>query len=398
MSKKYDFDTIVNRKNTRSSKHDNPVKLTGSESILPLTVGDMDFPLPEEVLEYIRKRIDHGIFGYTDSSDEYFKAVSDWMVKRHNWQVDEEWLVKTPGVVFAMAMAIQAFTKPGDGVIIQEPVYHLFASMINKNGRKVINNPLILHSDNRYYMDLDDFERKVKENNVKLFFFCSPHNPIGRVWTKEELKELGKICQREEIIVVSDEIHQDFVFDGHNHYVFSELSEELSQQTITCTAPSKSFNLAGLQVSNIFIPNPKLRREFSNQMETTGYETLNTLGLAACEGAYRDGGQWFDQLLDYICGNLLFIKEFLAKRVPQIKLMPSDGTYMAWLDVRELNLSLEEQKDLIIKKADIWLDPGTKFGESGIGFWRMNVACSRLFLQEALCRLENAVKELEKNL
>ena len=394
LSRRYDFDTIVNRKNTGSSKHDVPVRLSGSESILPLTIGDMDFPLPDEVLDYIRRRVDHGIFGYTDSSKEYFRAIYEWMNHRHQWQPKEEWLIKAPGVVFAMAMAVQAFSQPGDGVLIQDPVYHLFGRIIENNGRKIVNNPLVLQSDGRYYMDLEDFEKKVKEHQIKLFLLCSPHNPVGRVWTKEELEELGKICQREKVIVISDEIHQDFVFKGHTHYVFSELSEELNQQTITCTAPTKSFNLAGLQVSNIFIANPELRRKLDHQIAATGYETLNTLGFAACEGAYKEGGEWFDQLLEYIYGNTMFVKTFLEERIPKIKLMPSDGTYMAWLDVRGLGLSKEEQKNLIIKKADIWLDPGTKFGGSGEGFWRMNVSCSRLFLEEALCRLEKAVKSL----
>jgi cystathionine beta-lyase len=396
MSKRYDFDTVINRKNTGSAKHDMPVRITKSESILPLTVGDMDFPVADEVLDYIHRRVEHGIFGYTDSSDEYFQAIYDWMDTRHRWQIQEEWMVKVPGVVFALAMAVQAYTQPGDGVIIQDPVYHLFEKIIKCNDREVINNPLVLKPGGRYYMDLVDFEEKVKKHNVKLFLLCSPHNPVSRVWSKKELEELGKICQREKVIVISDEIHQDFAFHGHTHYVFSDLSEELNQQTVTCTAPSKSFNLAGLQVSNIFIANPELRRKFNEKVLITGYETLNTLGIVACEGAYREGGEWFDQLLEYIYGNVTFIREFLEARIPEVKLMPSDGTYMAWLDVRALNLTLEEQKDLIIKKADIWLDPGTKFGDSGLGFWRMNISCSRLYLEEALCRLEKAVKSLDK--
>ena len=266
---KINFNIVVNRKNTNCLKYDFAVRRGRPENVLPLWVADMDFKVAPEITQAIEKRVAHGIFGYSEVKEEYFEAVSAWMEQKHGWHVKEDWLVKTPGVVFALAMAVQAFTEPGDAVIIQQPVYYPFSEVIADNGRRIVDNTLELKEDGKYHINFEDFEQKVKENHVKLFLLCSPHNPVGRVWTKEELKKIAAICRKYDVIVVSDEIHEDFVFNG-KHQVFADLSEDAKNRTITCTAPSKTFNLAGLQVSNIWIANPKLREKFKKQIAAAG--------------------------------------------------------------------------------------------------------------------------------
>ena len=273
--KTIDFNEIIDRKNTNSIKYDFALRRGKPENLLPLWVADMDFKVSEKILEALHERVEHGIFGYSEVQDEYFEAVQGWLEKRHHWKVESRWLVKTPGVVFALAMAVQAFTDPGDGVMIQKPVYYPFSEVIEDNDRIIVDNTLYLGEDGRYHIDFEDFERKAEQYHIKLFLLCNPHNPVGRVWTREELERLGEICIRRDIIVVSDEIHQDFVFKGE-HLVFADLSEELKNRTITCTSPSKTFNLAGLQISNIFIANQQLRRRFRRQVGAAGYSQLNT--------------------------------------------------------------------------------------------------------------------------
>lgn len=386
------FDEIIDRKNTNSLKYDFAKRRGKPEDILPLWVADMDFKVSEKVLDAICERVDHGIFGYSEVQEDYFEAVAGWMKEKHGWEPDSRSLVKTPGVVFALAMAVRAFTEPGDGVLIQQPVYYPFSEVIRDNGRVIVDNTLFLGDDGKYHMDLEDFERKAEESHVKLFLLCNPHNPIGRVWTREELEKLGEICIRKNILVVSDEIHHDFVFKG-KHQVFANLSKELAERTITCTAPSKTFNLAGLQVSNIFIADPALRKKFCRQINAAGYSQLNTLGLTACEAAYRYGDEWHSQLMEYLKGNIAFVKEFLEEKLPQIKLVEPEGTYLVWLDFRSLGLSEEDRENLIVKKAGLWLDSGAMFGPAGEGFERINIACPRPVIGQALEKLEKALKE-----
>lgn len=393
VKKTYDFDVVINRKDTDSLKYDFALERGKSEDILPLWIADMDFKIPDEIVDALHNRVAHGIFGYTETRDRYFEAVSYWMEKRHGWIVEKDWLVKSPGVVFALAMGVRAFTEPGDGVLIQQPVYQVFDKVIRENDRVVIDNTLVLGEDGKYHMDLEDFERKAVQHHVKLFLLCNPHNPGGVAWSKDELEKLGDICIRRDIIIVSDEIHQDFVYKGR-HQVFANIKKELEERTITCTAPSKTFNLAGLQVSNIFIPNSSLRDKFCKQMRAVGYDYLNTLGLTACEAAYRYGEDWLDQLLEYLKGNILYVREYLEKKISKIKLMEPDATYLLWLDFRELGLSEEERLDLLDNKAGIWLNSGLKFGKTGEGFERINIACPRSVLGEALRRLEQAVNSL----
>lgn len=387
------FDERIDRTNTNSIKYDFVLQRGKPEGILPLWVADMDFKAPQPVLDALKDRVEHGIFGYSEGKEEYFLAVRDWMERRHGWIVKRNWLVKTPGIVFALAMAVKAYTKPGDSVMIQPPVYYPFREVIEDNERIVVENTLLLGEDGSYHMDLNDFEQKARENRVRLFFLCNPHNPVGRVWTREELKALGELCKRLDILVVSDEIHQDFVFKG-KHTVFASIDEELKERTITCTAPSKTFNIAGLQISNIFISNPELKRSFKKEISAAGYSQLNTLGLTACEAAYRYGEEWHDQLMDYLKENIQFVRSYLEDHLPELKLIEPDGTYLLWLDFNGLGLNEDEREELIVKKAGLWLDSGAMFGPVGEGFERINIACPRSVLKEAFDKLRAA---LEKN-
>lgn len=388
---KIDFDTIIDRKNTNSLKYDFAKKRGKPEDILPLWVADMDFKVAKEISDAVIKRTEHGIFGYSEVQDGYFEAIKGWMQEKHSWNVERRWLVKTPGIVFALAMAVQAYTEPGDAVLLQQPVYYPFSEVILDNDRKLIDNTLVLGEDNKYHIDFDDFEQKIQEHKIKLFFLCNPHNPVGRVWTIDELKRLGDICIKYNVIVVSDEIHEDFVFEG-KHQVFAAISEELREQTITCTSPSKTFNLAGLQVSNIFIANRQLRQQFRKRIYAAGYSQLNTLGLTACEAAYKYGGGWHEELMSYLKENIDFVSDYVKRRIPDIQLVDSEGTYLLWLDFRGLGLTEEEREELIVKKAGLWLDSGAIFGKSGEGFERINIACPRSILKEALQKLETAIK------
>ena len=391
MERNLDFDKVVDRKNTNCLKYDFAVERGMPEDVLPLWVADMDFKTSSYVQDALNRQIEHGIFGYSESKDEYFESVSGWMKRHHDWEVSKDWLVKTPGVVFALAMAVQAFTDPGDRVLIQLPVYYPFSGVIKGNGRVVVSNTLIYGEDNRYHIDFEDFEKKIVDENIKLFFLCSPHNPVGRVWTKEELIRLGDICYKHHVIVVSDEIHADFVFNG-KHQVFANLKKEYEEITITCTAPSKTFNLAGLQVSNVFIANPKLRKAFCKQIDIAGYSQLNVMGLVACEAAYRHGDEWYEAMLGYVKSNIDFTRKYVEKNLPGVTMAEHEGTYLVWLDFRDTGLDVEQLEHMIVHEAKLWLDSGKIFGDSGKGFQRINVACPRVVLEEALSRIKSCLK------
>ena len=290
----FNFDAVIDRKNTNSLKYDFAVERGRPADVLPLWVADMDFRAPAPVLDALHRAVEHGIFGYSDVKSDYFDAVSNWFSKRFDWQTQPQWLIKTPGVVFALAMAIRALTRPGDAVLIQPPVYYPFFGVIRDNDRVVVENELV-YQDGQYSIDFEDFQRKITEQQVKLFILCSPQNPVGRVWTPEELQKIGEICKKHNVYVVSDEIHCDFASQEHPHHVFLEANPELAAQTIVCTAPSKTFNIAGLQVSNIWIPNEKNRTAFLKEIDRSGYSQLNSLGLVACQAAYESGAEWLDQ-------------------------------------------------------------------------------------------------------
>ena len=395
----YNFDKIINRKGTNCLKYDYAVERGKPADVLPLWVADMDFTVSEEITKSLHAAVDHGIYGYTQPKDAYYNAITNWMEKNHNWKTKREWIMKTPGVVFALGAAVKAFTKPGDAVLIQNPVYYPFTNIIRDNDRRVIDNTLVYEKrvtegKSQYSIDYEDFERKIVQENIKLFILCNPYNPVGRVWTREELQQLGEICLRHHVSVVSDEIHNDFVYPGFEHTVFANVDPRFSEFTVTCTAPSKTFNLAGLQISNIFISNETLREAFQKEIDKTGYDEPNALGAVACEAAYRGGQEWLDQLRAYLLENLNFLRAYLQEKIPQIHLVEPEGTYLVWLDCSELGISGKELDQFIVEKAGLWLDGGAMFGPSGADFQRVNIACPRATLELALDKLKAAVDNL----
>ena len=390
-----DFDTVPNRRGTNCFKYDFAREMGMPEDVLPLWVADMDFPTAPAVLERLHALAEHGIFGYTGVKDAYFSAVHNWYAQRFGWETQRSWLVTTPGVVFAIAIAIRAFTQKGDAILIQQPVYYPFANKVTENDRQLVVNPLVL-KNGRYEMDFADMERKIVDYHVKMLLLCSPHNPVGRVWTKEELLRVGEICQKYGVLVVSDEIHADFTYAGHTHRVFASVKSEFADFTITCTAPSKTFNLAGLQNSNIFIPNRQLRHAYKKELSACGCGGTNCMGMAACQAAYEAGADWLEQLKQYLAGNLAYIRQFLREKLPEIALIEPDGTYLVWLDLRKLGLTEQQQRQLIVQDAKLWLDTGTLFGQGGEGFVRCCYAASMHDLGEALSRLECFLTGLNK--
>lgn len=385
-----DFDTVPNRRGTNCFKYDFAREMGMLEDVLPLWVADMDFPTAPAVLERLHALAEHGIFGYTGVKDAYFSAVHNWYAQRFGWETQRSWLVTTPGVVFAIAIAIRAFTQKRDAILIQQPVYYPFANKVTENDRQLVVNPLVL-KNGRYEMDFADMERKIVDYHVKMLLLCSPHNPVGRVWTKEELLRVGEICQKHGVLVVSDEIHADFTYAGHTHRVFASVKSEFADFTITCTAPSKTFNLAGLQNSNIFIPNRQLRHAYKKELSACGCGGTNCMGMAACQAAYEAGADWLEQLKQYLAGNLAYIRQFLREKLPEIALIEPEGTYLVWLDLRKLGLTEQQQRQLIVQDAKLWLDTGTLFGQGGDGFERINIACPRTTIEQAMQRLEHAV-------
>lgn len=389
--KNLDFDTVIDRRNTYSLKYDFAKERNMPDDLLPLWVADMDFKVSSYIQDAIIKQAQHGVFGYSEVSGEYFEVVKKWMKNHYDWQVESKWLVKTPGIVYALAMAVLAFTKEEDCVLIQQPVYYPFSEVIAANGRKIVSNTLKQDELGRYVIDFEDFEQKIIMQKIKLFFLCNPHNPVGRVWSEEELIKLGDICYRNNVIVVSDEIHADFVFKG-KHNVFANLKKEFEEISIVASSPSKTFNIAGLQVSNIFIPNDEIRTKFEKQTAASGYSQLNVMGLAAAKAAYEHGEEWYCAMHKYVRENIEYTNQFIEENLPDIKIVETQGTYLMWLDFRKLGFSECELEDLIINKAKLWLDSGKIFGESGQGFQRINVACPRKTLQEALQRLRKALQ------
>lgn len=388
-----DFDTVYNRKNTKSLKYDFANRRGLPEDVIPLWVADMDFRTSSYIEDALVERAHEAIFGYSEVQTEYFEIVRKWLYEHHGWDTQERWLIKTPGVVFALAMAVKAYTSEGDGVLIQTPVYYPFYEVIEDNKRRVVSNELCLGADNRYHIDFEDFEKKIVENDVKLFLLCNPHNPVGRVWTKEELTILGDICVRHDVIVVSDEIHQDFTF-RRKHTVFADIKEEFEDISVTCTSPSKTFNLASMMISNIFIPNTGLRRAFRKQCDAAGISQLGVMGLVATEAAYTKGEEWYKAAYGYIEENIEFVRSYVRSNLNGVSMIDTEGTYLVWLDFRESGIPVKELDNKIIHEAKLWLDSGRIFGDSGDGFQRINVACPRSILKEALDRIKAV---LEKN-
>ena len=381
-----DFDRIIDRKNTRCLKYDFAVKRGMPEDVLPLWVADMDFETSSYIEDALTERVKEGIFGYSDVQTPYFEIIRDWMIRHHDWKPQEKWLIKTPGVVFALAMAVKAYTDPGDKVLLQQPVYYPFSEVITDNGREVVSNDLVLTEEGTYKIDFTDFEQKIIANGIKLFLLCSPHNPVGRVWTREELETIGDICVKHGVTVVSDEIHNDFIWEG-THTVFAGIKKEFADISVTCTSPSKTFNLASMLISNIFIPDQILRRKFRKEMDRAGISQLSVLGLVATEAAYAHGDEWYAAMKNYVRDNIAFARAYVEENLPGVRMIDTQGTYLIWLDFRQTGLTVEELDHKIIYEAKLWLDSGKIFGKTGEGFERINVACPRAVLQEALDRI-----------
>ncbi|SEF87422.1 cystathione beta-lyase [Eubacterium ruminantium] len=417
-----DFDTVQNRKGTDSLKYDFAAARGYSEEALPLWVADMDFKISSYIQDALQAQVQHGIYGYTETAGDYYDAVAGWMKRHHEWNIDGYKIIKTPGVVPAIGAAINAFTEKGDAVLIQQPVYYCFTEVIEFAGRRVVSNDLILekqgsgeygnekHDDKendglqdnrcedefgsgRYTIDLKDFEKKIIDEKIKLFLLCNPHNPGGRVWTIEELRSIAEICKKHNVVVFSDEIHEDIVYSGKKHTVFATVSEEAEEITLTATSPGKTFNISGLQIGNIIIKNRELAKRFKKSVNgNMGYSQANAPGIAACRAAYNHGDEWYEAMLKYLESNLQYLIGFLKEELPEVRLIIPDATYLVFLDLRGLGLTNEERRKLIVDKAKLWLDSGEIFGALGRGFERINIACPKSILKEALERLRDAVK------
>ncbi len=384
------FDERIDRYETHSVKWDHTDAIFEKENLLPMWVADMDFKAPQAVIDALTKRIQHGIFGYSMPTEHTKSAIQGWLEKRHHWSINQEWIVFTPGVVPALSAAVNTYTKKDEKVVIQSPVYYPFRDMVEKNERLVVDNPLKMENG-KYVMDYEDLETKLKDPEVTMLLLCNPHNPVGRVWTKEELRKVAELCLANNVLIVSDDIHFDLIFKGNDHTLISTLSEDISANTITCIAPSKTFNLAGMQLSTIIIPDEDKRDQFNAYMGKLGLFAPSPFGIVAVEAAYNHGEEWLEQLMDYLEGNLAYLTTFIKERLPEIDLIEPEGTYLVWLDFRKLEMSHEELEKFIQNDAKLALDEGYIFGDGGKGFERINIACPRSILQEGLERLEKAL-------
>lgn len=402
----YDFDQRINRNGTNSYKWDY-VKRDGAivpwnetdaslheRPVLPLWVADMDFPCPQPVVDAVSEIAGMGVYGYAFPPPSYFESVVRWMKRRHNWSVDPDTICFTPGIVPALHMLVSAYTKPGDKVLVQPPVYYPFYHAIEHLQTRPALNPLT-YRDGRYYMDFDDLEAKCADPDVKMAILCHPHNPVGRIWTREELRRFGRICMDNDVLVVSDEIHGDLILGNRDFTPYATLGTEYAERSIICTSPSKTFNLAALQASNMMIPDPGLREAFQQTVRSTGIFTLNPFGIAAVEAAYDHGEEWLSQLLAYLEGNYRFLASFFRERLPGIPVIETEGTYLVWVDFTSLGLDKDALQRLMMEEARVFLDEGYIFGPEGEGFERINIACPRSILAEALERIEAAVKGLD---
>lgn len=383
------FDQVIDRRNTCSFKWDAVLEFFGGENLLPMWVADMDFRPPQAVVEAIAARAAHGIFGYETRPASFTEAVLDWLKTMHNWEIDSTWLAHSPGVVPGLVVSILALTEPGDRVVIQPPVYPPFYSILQENGREVVENPLV-QEDGKYVMNLAELE-EIFRSGVKTMLFCSPHNPVGRVWSKSELEALGKLQVQYGVTILSDEIWSDLVFKSHKHIPLASLTPEIAAQTITFMAPSKTFNIAGLYLSNVIIPNEELREKFNAQFQRMSMGHLNVFGIVAAEAAYREGRTWLTELLNYLEENARYAREELAKVAPQIKVTQSEGTFVLWLDCRELGIPHDELNQFFVEEAGLAFNDGATFGTVGKGFQRMNIGCPRCLLTEAIERIAKAL-------
>jgi cystathionine beta-lyase len=388
------FDEVVERRGTNAVKWDGLKAMFGKEDVLPMWVADMDFKAPDAVIEAVQKEAAHGIYGYTLVPDSARESLVAWMSVRHNWNIQKEWLLFNHGVVPSIGAAIEALTEPGDAVIVQPPIYNPFFDMVEKNDRKLVHSELVLR-DNRYEMNFPDIEAKIISEKAKMFVLCSPHNPGGRVWTKEELTQLAELCRKYSVYIVSDEIHSDLTRAPHKHVSISSLSEEYAAYTVTLIAPSKTFNLAGMQASALIIPDKDIRTNIQKVFARQGTFTLNKLGITAMEAAYCHGHEWLDEAIDYIQGNARLVKEYMEAEIPELTVMEPEGSYLVWVDCRKLGLSDKELLALFLDEGGVALGNGAKYGSGGEGFMRINVACPRSLVQDGVERMKKAVDSMK---
>ncbi|SDQ29209.1 MalY/PatB family protein [Virgibacillus salinus] len=386
------FEKVHDRKNTRSVKWDMLKPVFQTEDVLPMWVADMDFQAPQAVNDALKDRADHGIYGYTIIDDDVKDSIINWVTKRHDWEIHSDWLSFSPGVVTSLHMAIQAFTEPNDKVLIQTPVYTPFYSVIETHNREVVKNPL-RQKDNYYHIDFDDFENKLKQG-VKAFVLCSPHNPVGRVWTKEELQEMARLCLKYDVLILSDEIHGDLIYPNERHIPIASLSDEIADQTITCMSPSKTFNLAGLQASYVITTDKEKRDTLNKQLNSQGHHMLNTMGNTAMEAAYLHGEEWLDELRTVLKEHQEYVTKQFEENTDVLKVIRSEGTYLLWIDCSAMKMDSEQLKKFMIENAKVGLNTGTDYGEEGKPFMRMNIACPRETLEEGVKRIINAVYKL----
>ena len=384
--KKYDFNKTINRKNTNCFKWDDLKSKFGRNDLIPMWVADMDFRAAKPLLDEFKKRCRHGVFGYSFHPESYYQSIINWMQHRHNWQIERNWIVNTPGIVPALNFAIQSYTDPGDRILIQTPVYDPFFQGIISNGRKVVTSPLKIVL-NHYEMDFVDLETKLKQD-IKIMILCSPHNPVGRVWTRQELINLSELCIKNNVILIADEIHSDLIFSKYEHIPVASISEDIGLRTIVLNAPSKTFNIAGLITAYAIIPKAELRDKFNEFLTRNHLLMGNIFGNIALQTVYERGESWLEQLLIYLEENYEYLCDFFANQTPKIKPLRMEGTYLAWLDFRDFELSNFELEKLVIHKAKVGLNPGVQYGKNGSGFMRMNFGCPRSILKKALARLK----------
>ena len=384
---KYDFDTIINRKNTNSVKWDTSQK----KDVIPMWIADMDLKTADPVIKALEKRVSHGIFGYATIPDDYYEAEVRWWDKRHKFKIKKEWTEVSTGVIPSLSAVVQAFTEIGDKVLIQSPVYNYFNTSITNNKCEIVLNELKYNGEH-YEIDFDDFEEKASDKKVKVFILCNPHNPVGRVWSIDELKRLGEICLKHDVIVLVDEIHRDLVYKENKHIPFASISEIFLMNSITCTAPSKTFNIAGLKTSNIIVANEEYRKKVNRSLNINETIEPNVFGIESLIAAYNDGEEWLDQLLEYLEGNRDYLISFINERIPKLKVVKPEATYLIWIDCRSLGISSKELSEKIFEQGNLRINDGQTYGEAGEGFIRINIACPRVLLAEGLERLEKVIK------
>lgn len=390
--RKYNFDEIIPRRCTNSYKWDSIPE--GKGDVLPFWVADMDFRTAPAIIEALQQRVAHGIFGYTRVPDAYYEAVINWFGRRHNWNIQKDWMIYTSGVVPAISAVIKALTQPGDKVLVQNPVYNCFFSSIRNNGCEIVSNPLV-YKENTYVIDYEDLERKVADEKVKILLLCNPHNPAGRVWSKEELTRIGEICIRHGVWVVSDEIHCELVYTGYTYTPFASISEEFLHHSVTCISPSKSFNIAGLQIANIVSADEEVRRQIDKAININEVCDVNPFGVIATIAAYNEGEEWLLQLLDYLKGNYECMKTFCEVSLPNFPITRLEGTYLVWMDCRSLPYPSEELEEKLVKEEKLWLNAGTMYGAEGEGFMRWNIACPRAVLLKGLKLFRDFTQKLK---